>query len=125
LTQRESIIIRFRAAQNLANYFHLTRGLGNRFQCRTRVKFAGLNALQQTALKRPATFRPLVVNPAKPAIKTGTRLRESPMAPFFLQRQSEFTQVFRVITFSQFHIGKQNAVAAQPALRAKLRNKIV
>ena len=124
MTQREPLVIRARAAQKLANLFRLTPGLSNRFQCRVCVKLTGLNALQQTALKRPATFRTPGVNPAKPAIKTGARLRESLLAAFFHQRQSKISKPLRVITFSQFHVGKQNTIAAQPALRTELVNAV-
>jgi hypothetical protein len=124
LTQRESFVIRTRRAQKFANFFHLTFGLGNCSQRRARAKFAGLNALQQTTLKRPATFRTPGVNPAQLSIKTGARLCESLLTACFLQRQPQFSQPLDIIALSQFHVGKQNAVAAQPAIRAKLRNSI-
>ena len=124
MTQREPLVIRACAAQKFTNFFHLTFGLGNRFQRRICVKLTGLNALQQTALKRPTTFRTIVINPAKLAIETATRLRESLLAAFFLQRQPKFSQPFGVIALAQFHVGKQDTIAAQAALRAKLRNGV-
>jgi hypothetical protein len=111
-------------AQKLANFFHLTLGLGNYFQRRIRVKLTGLNALQQTALKRPATFRTFVVNPAKRAIETGARLRESLLVAFFSQRQPKFSQPLGVVALAQFHIGKQNAIAAKPAVGTELVNAV-
>jgi cell wall assembly regulator SMI1 len=83
-----------------------------------------LNALQQATLKRPATHGTLIVNPAKRAIKTGARLRKSLLAAFFHQGQPKFSQPFGVIAIAQFHVGKQNAVAAQPALWTELFNAV-
>jgi hypothetical protein len=120
MTQRESPIIRIYAAQKFTNLFHLTFGLGNRFQRRICAKLTSLNALQQTTFKCPATRGTLCINPAKLAIETGARLRECPLAAFFIQRQPKFSQSLDVIAFAQFHVGKQDAVAAQATLRAKL-----
>ena len=124
MTQRQSLVIRIHAAQKFTNFFHLMFGLGNRFQHRICAKLTSLNALQQTTIKCPATFRTLRINPAKRAIETGARLRKSLFAAFLLQRQPEFSQSLDVIAFSQFHVGKQNAIAAQAAVGTELVNAV-
>jgi hypothetical protein len=120
LTQRESPVIRTRTAQKFTNFFRLTFGLGNRFQRRICAKPTSLNALQQTTFKCPATHGTLRINPAQRSIETGARLHESPLAAFFLQRQPKFSQSLGVIALSQFHVGKQDPIAAQTAVGTKL-----
>ena len=124
MTQRKSRVIRTRAAQKFTNIFHLTFGLGDRFQRRICAKLTSLDALQQTAFKRPATFWTIPIYPAKPPIETGAGLRKSLLAAFFLQRQPKFSQSFGIVATAQFHICKQNAIAAQPALGTKLVNAV-
>ena len=87
-------VILSKLTQQTAHFFHLTPGLGNCFQRRVRVQFAGLNALQQTTFKRPATLWPAVINPAEFSIEAGAGLGERQLPlPFFCQRQTKFLSI--------------------------------
>jgi len=89
--------------------------------CRPRP--ARLNALEQHALKLPAVFRPIRIDPTPPAIKRGTRLAQVRRPQRGLRtanRQSQRPQPRHIIPGPQLQVREDHPVAAQPTLQAKL-----
>ena len=125
LDQCQLFIVLTKSLQQPAHLCHPASGFGNGFQRRFRFQFTGLDAFQQTTFKRPAIRGPFRINPAQRAAKTGARLGKSLFTALLFQRQSKFGQLSGVIALLQLHVGKQNAVAAQAALRTELGNKII
>jgi hypothetical protein len=84
-----------------------------------------LDAFQQTAFEGPAILRPAGINPAKGAVETGAGLWKSRLTGFLPQRQPKFCEPPGIVALLQSHVGEQDAVATQAALRAKLCDKVI
>ena len=124
LGQRAVLIRVAQAAQEAADFFrraprflHFAQGDGGRNR-------AGLSGLEYAALKPPALPRPIRINPTR-AIRAQRRARltkECHRRPPARDRhrQTERTQVLRIVTRPELDVVKKGAVAAQAASKAEV-----
>jgi hypothetical protein len=122
--QRQAFIRLAGCAQKPPHFLHKPESFINPFQCGFHFHVAALDALEQTTFKRPAAHGPAAVNLAELSVETGAGLGKDSLRALLFERQAESNQAPRVIVLLQLHVGKQNAVAAQAAVRTKLFNTV-
>ncbi|PAW74264.1 MAG: hypothetical protein B9S35_02880 [Opitutia bacterium Tous-C5TDCM] len=124
LGQRAVLIDVAQAAQKAADFLRRAPRLSHLAQSIRGRNRAGLRGGEHAALKRPALPRPIRINPAR-AIRAQRRARLTkerhghPPARD-RHRQTERTQVLRIVARPELDVVKKGAVAAQAASKAEV-----
>ena len=124
LGQRAVLIDVAQAAQKAADFLRRAPRLSHLAQSGRGRNRAGLRGLEYAALKRPALPRPIRINPTR-AIRAQRRTRLTkerhgrPPARD-RHRQTERTQVLRIVARPKLDVVKKGTVAAQAASKAEV-----
>ena len=117
--QGQSFLAVTQFAQQLSDAFGPLPRRANQSQCRRRFHAASLNTFQKRAFELAAILRTLRVNSAATTIVRRAWLGKTRLTALFFQRQTKRCQPRCFIARLQLHIGKNHAVAAQPASETK------